>query len=141
MAAHWHGVKFMSLNEIYSCRFLNKKIRRTENRLAVDLSMPRLHRAKLENDLEWLLTWSIKRVSGPDYLWCDGAKGLQIVRLSKRGFSLDVIVLIGPESDVSQLHEATLQGVVLFSSHVKKLKEYELAVRLGSSEYVVSKKT
>ena len=122
-------------------RLLNRSIRKVERSLAQNLSKSKWSRNALENDLEWFVTWKIKQVTRAGAYWCDRAKNLELEWLSNKVLLIKAIIYIGPESDVSSVSEATLEGSLTLSSHGKRLKSYNLNIVQSGTTYVLSKKT
>ena len=129
------------MNEYSNSRALNKTIRKMENRLAENLAKSKLQKATLESDLEWLVTWKIKKATILEPYWCDGAKDLNLKSLPNKSFAVKATIFIGLESNVNCINEAVLEGLITLSSHGKKLKRYKLKITQGSATYVLSKKT
>ena len=129
------------MNKYSNNRALNKAIQKTENSFAINLAKPRWSRRSLESDIEWFVTWKIKKITKTEPFWCDGAKDLDIECLSSKEFSIKASVYIGPENGVNCINEAKLEGTLTLSSHKKRLKGYRLRIKQGSSTYELLKET
>ena len=56
---------------------------------------------KIQNDLEWFVTWRIKLVDLKNRMWCDGIDELRISKIGHNVVRVKAVASIGPESDVS----------------------------------------
>jgi len=123
-----------------SRRRLNNCIRRSEGRIALGLAKSRWHKKSLENDLEWLVTWAIKKANTQEPMWCGSTKILDLKRLQKKRFSISAIADIGFESDPNNsLSSAQVSGVITLNGHGNKLKTYHLIVAENGAEYELRK--
>jgi len=122
-------------------RALNKIVRKQEKSLALELAKPRWSRRKLEYHLEWFVTWKIKQITLSDPMWCDGAEITHLERESRKLFSIEATLRVGPESDIRVISEAKMKGHLCLTSHAKQLKSYNLVISESGSKYVLSKTT
>lgn len=123
-----------------SRRRLNNNIRRSEAKVAVGLASSLWRKLSLESDLEWLVTWAIKKANVQDSMWCGGTKILDLKRLPKNQFDISAIAYVGSESDSSnRLTEAQLKGVITLNGHSNKLKGYHLIVTDNGTKYELQK--
>ncbi len=118
---------------------MNRTIRKVERELAHHLSSEKWNRRQLENDLEWFITWAIKKPSKPDYYWCDGVRDLKLSRSSKRKLQLNAVVRIGSEKDLTSISEGTISGTIQLSSNGRMFKGYAFQIEDGAFTYEISK--
>jgi hypothetical protein len=124
----------------------NRIIRKMENRLAQHLAIVGTEQptpqqeATLKSDIEWFITWAIKKSEFPESMWCDGVTELKISSENKRTYSIVAALVVGPESNVSLLYPCELSGSVTLSSHQKRLVSYQLQLNYQGNGYCVSKK-
>lgn len=121
-------------------RKLNNRIRCSEVKFAIELAKGKWNRKLLERELEWLVTWAIKKSNSKEPLWCGGAKILELSRLQNKYLIIAAIVHIGSEFDEkNRLCEARLEGRISLNGHRNKLKSYLLIIDQGENMYEIQK--
>ena len=96
---------------------------------------------KIENTLEWFITWRIKLIDLNNTMWCDGVSNLDITIDNNSEVSIYASIRIGPENDVSKIYTGILQGWFRLKDGQKVIKHYDIAASVNEKTYAMSDKT
>jgi len=132
------------MKNFYDTEFLDSKIDAMGKILADDfqklenLSPSERLLSSLSTNLEWFLTWAIKKLNRSGSLWCDGVIDLVFTEVNKSSFDFHGQIWVGPEDNVSTLHKCAMRGYIELSAECDGIRCYEFKANYQGQELLIN---
>jgi len=94
-----------------------------------------------ETILEWFFTWRIKLEDLHNTHWCDGVFDLSVVKEGRNKISFKGMAYIGPENDISEIHESKFGGTIIINLKAINIEAYSFTIDMNNRIFNLNSKT